>query len=305
MLKQERNATDNECSVDWESLDWANMGVDWTSAWAAGQQSKTAAPVAAPTPAAAKPVAPAATTSTAAAAVTGAAFKASSSTSSPADSLSDSSIIGDIVDLFDGLVGASNNRKAFGSATAAKGSLGDNYQGNVGSPYGSNVIKVGSTSGYDFTNTFVNTGSSAMTINIWNKAGSDTRVLSGASLAPKDTTLTFVLKPGKSQIVAVQENSQLGWAQACSQLTPSGSYQTAWGEANFVATGSGYDVSFIQNEGKANYDMTISSKEVSCVSSMTENYWLTDTQPIGTSDGSCYVPMNTMHLTTKMGGKVN
>jgi len=263
--------------VDYESLDWSNMGVDWTSAWAAGQHSKTVAPVAAP-------------------------VKASSS--SPADLVGDNAIVDDIKQLWKGLVGASNSRNSFGAISPPKGQLGDHYTGNVGIPYASNVIKASSTSGYDFTNTFVNTGTQTMTINIWQKAGADTHELSGSANAPRNTTLTFVLKPGKSQIVAIQENTQLAWAQACDEFTESGAYRTAWGEANFVPTGSGYDVSFIQNGGKNNYDMTISSKEVPCVSSMTENYWLTATQPIGQSDGSCYVPMSTMHLTTKMGGKV-
>jgi len=291
--------THQKKDVDYASLDWSNMGVDWTSAWEAGQHSKTVAPVAAPTPAPVKPVAPPAPTY---AAPAPAAPKAPSS--SPADSVSDNSIVDDVKQLWKGLIGASNSRKTFGAVVPPSGSLGDHYRGNYGAPYGSNIIKVSSTSGHDFTNTFINTGSEIMTINIWNKIGSDLQDLSGSALAPHDTALTFVLRPGKSQIVAIGENSQIGWAQACGEVGPSGAFQTAWGEANFVPSGSGYDVSFIQNGGKNNYDMSISSQEVPCKSSMTENYWLTDTQPIGESDGSCYVPMSTMHLTTKMGGSV-
>ncbi|KAG4415328.1 hypothetical protein IFR04_011532 [Cadophora malorum] len=283
--------------VDWESLDWANMDVDWKSAYAAGQAtSTTAAPVAVATP-------------TVAVAKAAATTKAAAASSSAADTVSASSVVSDIVDdisdLWDGLVGASNSRKAFGSATSASGSLGDHYRGNYGSPYGSNIIKVSSTSGYDFTNTFINTGSKSMTINIWNKIGSDLQDLSGSALAPKDTTLTFVLAPGKSQIVAFQDNTQTAWAQACDDFTASGAYATVWGEAQFRSEGSGFDYSAILSKNSNNYDMTISSEENDCVSSRTENFWLAEYTPIGNSDGSCYVPGSTMHLTTKMGGVIS
>merc|ERR1711977_818455 len=160
--------------VDWESLDWANMDVDWKSAYAAGQATSTAAPVAVATP----------TVAVAKAAATTAAAK-----SSAADTVSASSVVSDIADdlssLLGGLIGASNPRSSFGTASAEEGQLGDFYRGNCGSPYGSNIIKVSSTSGYDFTNTFVNTGSKTMVINIWNKIGPDGQILSGSALAQR------------------------------------------------------------------------------------------------------------------------
>ncbi|KAL5314777.1 hypothetical protein ACEPPN_017424 [Leptodophora sp. 'Broadleaf-Isolate-01'] len=289
-----RRAHQKKDVVDWESLDWANMDIDWKSAYAAGQTSTTVpAPVAVATP-------------TVAAAKASATPKAASSA---ADTVSASSIVSDVVDdisaLWEGLVGVSNSRTSFGSSTAASGSLGDHYKGNFGSPYGSNIIKVSSTSGYDFTNTFINTGSKSMTINCWNKVGPDLLDLSGSALAPKNTTLTFVLAPGESQIVAFQDNTQAAWAEACDDFTASGAYATVWGEVQYRSQGSGFDYSAILSKGSNNYDMTISSKENSCVSSRTENFWLTATQPIGGSDGSCYVPDSTMHLTTKMGGVIS
>ncbi|KAG4440985.1 hypothetical protein IFR05_003549 [Cadophora sp. M221] len=277
--------------VDWESLDWDNMGIDWKSAYAAGQTSTTvAAPVAVATP-------------TVAAAKASATPKAASSA---ADTVSASSIVSDVADdltsLLNGLIGVSNSRTSFGSPSADEGALGDFYRGNCGVPYGSNMIKVSSTSGYDFTNTFVNTGSKTMIINCWNKIGPDMQILSGSALAPTSTTLTFALKPGKSQIVAFQDNTQMAWAEVTDNIAVSGAYAGVWGEAQFRSQGSGFDYSAIMSIGSNNYDMSISSKENSCVSSQSENYWLTATQPIGTSDGSCYVPGTTMHLTTKMGG---
>ncbi|KAK0123218.1 hypothetical protein ONS96_010218 [Cadophora gregata f. sp. sojae] len=281
-------------SVDWESLDWDNMGIDWKSAYEAGQAKPTSeapAAVATPTVAAAKPAA-----------------ATPSAKSSAADTVSASSVVSDTASdasLLGGLIGASNSRTSFGTPSAEQGQLGDFYRGNCGIPYGSNIIKVSSTSGYDFTNTFVNTGSKTMVINLWNKIGPDGQILSGSALAPKDTTLTFALKPGKSQIVAFQDNTQMAWAEVTSDLTASGAYATVWGEAQFRSQGSGFDYSAILSKNSNNYDMTITSKENSCVSSRTENFWLAEYTPIGGSDGSCYVPGTTMHLTTKMGGVIS
>lgn len=52
---------------------------------------------------------------------------------------------------------------------------------------------------------------------------------------------------GESQIVAFQEDSQVGWAEATAAKTASGAFDTTWGEANFQAGGSGYDMSAIMN----------------------------------------------------------
>jgi len=290
-------------SVDWANLDWNDMGIDWSSAWAAGQATATSAPVAqatAPTVATTTAAAAAATTS---AAVKAADVKeAAKASPSSLSSTSSSSLVNDIEKLWEGLVGLSNDRTSFGSASAASGSTGDNYVGNVGTPYGANVIKVASASDYDYTITFKNTASSGMTVNIWQKVGPDYEVLSGSALAPKKTTLTFYLAEGASQVVAFQENTQIGWSEAVSDFTPSGAYQTTWGEANFVSTGSGYDVSAINNAAN-NYDMTITSAEApECTSSRTENFWLTASDPVGSSDGSCFIAQSTATLTVEMGG---
>ena len=54
-----------------------------------------------------------------------------------------------------------------------------------------------------------------------------------------------------------------------------------------------------------NYDMTITSAEApDCTSSRTQNFWLTDTQPIGDSNGSCYIAQSTATLTIEMGGTI-
>lgn len=273
------------------------MGINWSSAYEAGLASKTAA---------AAPVATtAATVATSAAAAVAASPAKTSTASSVADDVT-TAVENGVAELFAGLVGVANSLESFGgSCGCVSGSPGDFYIGEVGAPYGSNIIKVASTSGYDFTNTFINTQSVPITVNIWNKVGNDMQPLSGSALAPKTTTLTFALAPGKSQVVAFMPNSQVGWAEAISQTAESGAYATSWGEANFCSSGSGYDLSAIMNPSGNNYNMSISSVEApACTSDMTQNYWLTATEPIGNSDGSCYVAQSTAHLTTIMAGNV-
>lgn len=282
-------------SVNWSDLPWNDMGIDWAAAYAAGQHTSTVAPVPTTT-AAPAPVVP--TTTTAAAPV--ATTKASSIVSDVENT---------VAGLWNGLVGVSNALTSFGASTAASGSTGDNYYGNCGSPYGSNVIKVSSPSGYQFTNTFVNTQSVSITVNIWQKVGPDGQPLSGSALAPTDTTLTFVLAPGASQTVAFQDNTQVAFAQAVSAFTASGAYATTWGENNWSSTaGCGFDVSAIMNPAGNNFDMTISAKEVPDISaaSPATNMWLTANDPVGGSDGSVYIPgsIGSCTLTTTLGGTI-
>jgi len=288
--------------VDWAALNWNDMGIDWSSAYEAGQHSSTTAPVVAATTTAA-PVVAAYTTAAAVVAATTTAAAAPSASPSTSGTLS--SLVNDVEKLWEGLVGVSNYRTSFGESTAASGALGDFYVGNVGLPYGANVIRCSSADDQDYSITFKNTASAGMTINVWQKAGPDGQVLSGSALAPKSTTLTFYLAAGDSQVVGIQENTQLAWAEAVSEFTASGAYAATYGEANFVSTGSGYDVSAIQNPHNNNYDMTITSVEApECTSSRTENYWLTATEPIGNSDGSCFISQSTAHLTVAMGGTI-
>jgi len=306
-LHRHRNVHEKK-DVDWNDLDWANMGIDWSSAWAAGQHKSTAAPapVVTPTPSpAVLAEVPAKSTATPAAAPV---------SSSSNDLVSD--VEAGVATLWNGLKGLANDITSFGTAVANTGSeVG--ATGNIGSPQGHNMIKVASASGYPFTNTFINTSKQAMTIVIWNKAYSrdgspanaDPNL--GSCVAPETPTLTFALAPGGKQVVAFQDGSLVGWSEAVDKRTPAGAFDITWGEGSFksVANGqSGYDMSSIVNSGGNNYQMAISSAEVSCVSDPTQNYWeakdgnpLTPV-PIGSSDGSCFVPGNSATLVTKMGG---
>lgn len=280
------------------------MGIDWSSAWAAGQHSSTVAAVAATATSEAAPVA---ATTTAAAVVAATTTKAATTAAAKTTS-STSPLESAVTSLWGDLVGLSNNLKSFGTAiTSATGSE-VSYIGNYGSPQGSNMIKVSSRTGYDYTNEFINTSGESMTVVLWNKAydaGNGVEANLGASMAPKTPILSFALAPGESQIVAFQENSQIGWCQAVSDIAESGAFATTWGEMNFVSTGSGYDVSAIMNPNNNNYDMTITSAEAPhCTSSRTENFWLTETDPVGDSNGSCYIAQSTATITTKMGGPI-
>lgn len=288
--------------VDWSTLNWDAMGIDWTSAWAAGQKTKTtAAPTTATTQA----------TSTTEAAVFIEAVKTSATTSAAAKATTSAASIIDTVEAaWASIKAASNELTEFGLSTPGHGDAsGWGYVGNVGNPEGSNIIKVSTTSGYDFTNTFINTSGAKLTVAVWNMAASagmtnyENAVANlGACQASLYSALTFTLAAGASQTVAFLDNTVIGWAQPTTTLNTASQFSTAWGEAKFNSTGSGYDVTFIPNGGNNNYKMSIKSTEVACISDNTQNYWLTATEPIGNSDGSCYNPGSTLHLTTEMGG---
>lgn len=287
--------------VDYAKVDWDNLGVDWVSAWAAGQSKTTTST----TPKTTK--ATTTTTTTAAAATTTA---AAAKAKAAEVVTSANSIVDDLEDLWNGVVGYANKRTSFGAkrvlgggSAGGAGLDGDFENGNIGMPYASNMMKVSTTSGYDFTGTFINTQSKTISITIWNKGGSDLQPLSGASLAPKDAAMTFTLKAGATQIVAFDDISYVAWAQSCKEISFEGSYATTWGEAKFQSTGCGYDVSAIKNVNGNDYDMTMTSEEVSCVSDRYQNMWLTPDHPVGDSNGSCYIPGGKAHITTKFGGR--
>jgi hypothetical protein len=178
------------------------------------------------------------------------------------------------------------------------------------------MMKVSSTTGYSYTNTFTNTQSKSITVNIWNKAGHDGLANSGQSLAPKATTLTFVLKPGASQVVAFMENTSGGFCEATTKTQSYGAFDTTWGEWSYIDGGSAYDVSAIQNSAGNTYNMTMTSTEAACTSDMNQNMWITDKLAIGTdgqaeydssgaaTGGDCVALGTSLHIKTILGGTV-
>lgn len=274
------------------------MGINWSAAYAAGQHTSTTV---APVPTTAAAVVP--TTTAAAAPV---ATTASTSINNIVSDVENS-----VATLFDGLVGLANDFVAFGEATLSSGTDVDKI-GNIGYPQGSNCIKVSSTNGYQYTNNFINTSGASLTVVIWNKAFSptgsaaDAQANMGAFVATKTPTLTFALAPGASQLVAFQEDTQVGWTVATSATTAAGAFDNNWGEGNYASDGCGFDVSAIVNTSGNNYDMTISAAEVSEISAANppQNMWLTASDPVGDSNGSVFIPASfgTCTLTTKLNG---
>jgi len=154
----------------------------------------------------------------------------------------------------------------FGGRTPSSGS-GVTYKGNLGNPYGSNIIRVDSSiaAQYKYTVKFV--GSSRMAGNykivIWNKIGPDGGV--NGFFTP-NKAIEFSLAPNQEIFVAFDQDTNGGWGAALGNslpLTDWGTYASNWGEFDFGSNinggWSGFDVSMIvaQNAGKAIQGMRI------------------------------------------------
>jgi hypothetical protein len=144
----------------------------------------------------------------------------------------------------------------FGESTNSSG-RGVQYSGNVGNPYGSNIIEVpgAHANQYKYVVRFEGPEQGeAWTIVIWNKIGPDGTMGGWYGKACK----IFALEAGQIRYFAFDEDSQGGWAAAPGYPVPvddNGGYASTWGEFDFgSATNlgwSGFDVSAIaaQNAG--------------------------------------------------------
>ncbi|KAL8754561.1 MAG: hypothetical protein Q9199_004257 [Rusavskia elegans] len=122
---------------------------------------------------------------------------------------------------------------SFGGRTPGRaGATEDQYHGNVGVPYGSNMmaISTGDIDKYKYTNTFKNTGSNPLTIQIWNKVGRDGAAQSGMGEEPN---MMFTVQPGQSQTVAFDENTTAAFSRKCDRSTQSNIPMCVWGEITF------------------------------------------------------------------------
>ena len=133
----------------------------------------------------------------------------------------------------------------------------DHYIGNVGIPYGSNMILIDESerSNYKYTLTLTNIHKAETTYIIWNKSGIDGQPQSGMGLEPN---LKFTVSPKRSQVVAFDENTQISFSRDCPRNKLGGNLpDCTWGEADFgdLRNGgwSGYDCSSIPNT-KGNVD---------------------------------------------------
>ncbi|KAJ5934919.1 hypothetical protein N7466_004466 [Penicillium verhagenii] len=137
----------------------------------------------------------------------------------------------------------------FGTITNSSGS-GDTYTGNVGSPYGSNIITVSESeaSSYKYVVQFTGSNTDDWKVVIWNKYSSDGTMDGWYGNACH----TFTLAAGDTVYYAFDTDSQGGWTAAKGSTIPTddyGGYASTWGEFDFGSTvnsgWSGFDVSAI------------------------------------------------------------
>ncbi|KGO66605.1 hypothetical protein PITC_079770 [Penicillium italicum] len=140
----------------------------------------------------------------------------------------------------------------FGGRTPPKGKGTEiQYQGNVGNPWGSNIINVNSTEAFNYKYVAQFTGSNdePWTVIVWNKIGPDGKLTGWYG----QSALKFTLAPGETRYVAFDEDSEGAWGAAPGDHLPTdqwGGYSCTWGEFGFgdgENNGwSGWDVSAIQ-----------------------------------------------------------
>ncbi|EEH37939.1 hypothetical protein PAAG_00860 [Paracoccidioides lutzii Pb01] len=138
----------------------------------------------------------------------------------------------------------------FGARTSSHGS-GYTYVGNVGKPWGSNIIEISEAdvSKYKYVAEFSGQNTETWLVVIWNKFG-PTGKLDGHF---GNSALSFSLAPGEHKFVAFDEDTQGGFSAAPGSALPRGkygSYSSTWGEFDFGSKinhgWSGFDVSAIQ-----------------------------------------------------------
>ena len=225
---------------------WAN---DWTGNGVASATEAPAPPPAAPTVAPAPaPEDPTSTISVVHASATAEASAGGPSPSAPsAPSEAPSSGNSDWTKIPEGNVFST---KGFGKKTASGGS-GIEYKGNVGDPWGSNIIEVSpdEASNYKHVTQFKGNNAKPWTIVFWNKLGPDGKMDGWFG----KQALKLTLQPHDTKYVAYDDDSQGGWAAAEGDEVPKdfvGGWAATWGEFDFSSTvnngWSGWDVSAIQ-----------------------------------------------------------
>lgn len=171
----------------------------------------------------------------------------------------------------------SYSTQGFGGVTSSSGS-GITYAGNVGNPYGSNIIEVSAAhaSRYEYVAQFRGANTNSWTVAIWNKYGPNNQMDGWYGHA----CMTFTLAPGETKYVAFATDSQGGWGAAPGPSIPTdsnGGYASTWGEFDFGSTAnngwSGFDVSAIaaQNAGLPVQGMQICDVLSNTCSSITNN----------------------------------
>jgi len=139
--------------------------------------------------------------------------------------------------------------QGFGQPTTGGGS-GIEYSGNIGNPWGSNIIQVSESDASQYNNVLQFQGSNTepWTVVFWNKMGPNGKLDGWYG----NSALSFQLGPGETKYVAVADDSRGGFGAAPGSLPTdqNGGYSCTWGEFDFASSSnggwSGYDVSMIQ-----------------------------------------------------------
>ncbi|KAJ5288357.1 hypothetical protein PENANT_c056G08308 [Penicillium antarcticum] len=146
--------------------------------------------------------------------------------------------------------GESYSTAGFGGSTDPVGS-GDAYVGNVGRPYGSNIMEVAASDAnrFQYIVKFVGPSAGGWRVAIWNKVGPGGKLDGWYGNA----CCQFTLAADEAKYIAFATNSQGGWVATNTTSIPTnqlGSYAGTWGEFDFGNTAhngwSGFDVSAIQ-----------------------------------------------------------
>ena len=126
------------------------------------------------------------------------------------------------------------------------------YSGNVGIPWGSNIILVSheDAHNYKYVAQFKGSKTQPWTITFWNKFGPEGKMDGWYG----HSALTFALPAGETRYIAFDENSQGAWGAAPGTtglpVDNWGGYTSTWGEFSFGDEEnkgwSGWDVSAIQ-----------------------------------------------------------
>ncbi|KAF7594807.1 hypothetical protein BBP40_008310 [Aspergillus hancockii] len=145
----------------------------------------------------------------------------------------------------------SYTREGFGGRTKNNNKEYIDYAGNVGVPYGSNIIEVAESKACDYKHIIRIEGSNKdpWTVAFWNKMGPDGKLTGWYGNA----VLTLHIEPNEVKYVAFDEDTQGAWGAAKGDKLPTdqyGGYACTWGEFDFGNTKnngwSGWDVSAIQ-----------------------------------------------------------
>lgn len=145
----------------------------------------------------------------------------------------------------------SYSRAGFGGQSKSKttGLLDWDYVGNVGIPWGSNIIEVDEADAnqYKHVMRFEGSETEPWTVLFWNTYGPDGKM---DGFWKPNAALSFTLEEGEVKYVAVDDNSQGGWAAAPGEDIPTtnfGQYAATWGE---------FDMSSEKNDGSSGWDVS-------------------------------------------------